>query len=170
MDKKSLNNKSENNVKNDAATKIQKLYKDNKQKLNEEHAIQVIFNIRFINETNHRTYSGVVFHVKDGKGSIRKAIQNEVDEVIMAVQGKYEEDGGVNPEDPDAVKIKHIYINKIKQDLTDFKDIKMFGTILDFCGYGLDPESYTYKNACAVEYHVEMFNQRKITNGQLNDL
>ena len=112
-----------------------------------------------------------MFHVKGGKGSIRKAIQNEVDEVIMAVQGKYDdEDGGVNPADPDAIQIKHIFINKIKQDLTDFKDIKMFGTILEFCGYGLDTESYKYKNACAVEYHVEMFNKRKITNGQLNDL
>ena len=40
-----------------------------------------------------------------------------MDEVIIAVQQKYEEDGGVNPEDPDAVKIKHIYINKVKQDL-----------------------------------------------------
>ena len=97
-------------------TKIQKLYKSNKQTLNKEHAIQVVFNIRFMNEKNHRTYSGPVFHVKGGKGSIRKAIQNEVDEVIMAVQGKYEEEGGVNPEDPDAVKIKHIYINKVKQD------------------------------------------------------
>ena len=63
----------------------------------------------------------------------------------MAVQQKYEEDGGVNPEDPDAVKIKHIYINKVKQYLTDFKDIKMFGTILEFCGYGLDTETYKYK-------------------------
>ena len=48
----------------------------------------------------------------------------------MAVQGKYEEEGGVNPEDPDAVKIKHIYINSVKQYLTDFKDIKLFGSIL----------------------------------------
>ena len=36
----------------------------------------------------------------------------------------------------------------------------MFGTILEFCGYGLDTETYKYKNACTVEYHVEMFNKR----------
>ena len=60
-----------NTIKDDAATKIQKLYKANKQTLNQEHAIQVIFNIRFNNEQNHRTYSGSVFHVKGGKGNIR---------------------------------------------------------------------------------------------------
>ena len=36
-------------------------------KLNEEHAVQVIFNIRFQNEDKHRTYSRDVFHVKCGK-------------------------------------------------------------------------------------------------------
>ena len=36
----------------------------------------------------------------------------------------------------------------------------MFGTILEFCGYGLDTETYKYKNACAVDYHVEMFNKK----------
>ena len=63
-------------IKTDAATKIQKLYNANKQTLNQEHAIQVIFNIKFINEKKHRTYSRDVFHVKGGKGSILKAIQN----------------------------------------------------------------------------------------------
>ena len=53
-----------------------------------------------------------------------------MDEVITAVQDKYEDDGGVDPQDPDAIKIKHVFIDKVKQDLTDFKDIKMFGTIL----------------------------------------
>ena len=36
----------------------------------------------------------------------------------------------------------------------------MFGTTLEFCGYGLDTETYKYKNACTVEYHVEMFNKK----------
>ena len=148
-----------NTIKTDAATKIQKLYKANKQTLNQEHAIQVVFSIIFNNENKHRTYSRDVFHVKGGKGSIRKAIQNEVQEVWEALQDKYDDEGAVNLDDPDAIKIKHIYINKVKQDLTYFKDIKMFGTILEFCGYGLDTETYKYKNACTVEYHVEMFNK-----------
>ena len=127
-------------IKTDAAAKIHKLYKANKQTLKQEHAIQVTFSIIFSNETKHRTYAHDVFHVKGGKGSTRKAIQNDVDEVIMAVQEQYKIDGGVNPNDPDAVKIKHIYINKVKQDLTDFNHIKLVGTIFEFCGYGLDTE------------------------------
>ena len=51
-----------NTIKDDAATKIQKLYKANKQTLNKEHAIQVIFNIRFMNEQNHRTYRHIRSH------------------------------------------------------------------------------------------------------------
>ena len=46
-----------NTTKTDAATKIQKLYKANKQTLNKEHAIQVVFNIRFTNEEKHREWS-----------------------------------------------------------------------------------------------------------------
>ena len=109
-----------NTIKTDAATKIQKLYKANKQTLNQEHVIQVIFNIRFINETKHRTYSRDVFHVKGGKGSIRKAIQDHVDVVIGAL-GEEGYDDADAIRDPDQVKIKHIYINKVKQDLTDLK-------------------------------------------------
>ena len=162
MSSKSLN-QNPNTIKTDAATKIQKLYKANKQTLNQEHAIQVIFNIKFNNENKHRTYSAKVFHVKGGKGSIRKAIQNHVDEVIVAL-GEEGYDDADAIRDPDQLKIKHIYINKVKQDLTDFKDIKMFGTILEFCGYGLDTETYKFKNACVVEYHVEMFNKFKNHN------
>ena len=36
----------------------------------------------------------------------------------------------------------------------------MYGAILEFCGYGLDKETYKYENACTVEYHVEMFNKK----------
>ena len=53
-----------------------------------------------------------------------------MDEVITAVQETYENDGGVNPQDPDAIQIKHVYIDKVKHSLTDFKDIKMCGTVL----------------------------------------
>ena len=29
----------------------------------------------------------------------------------------------------------NIYIDEIKQNMTDFKDIKMFGALLNICGY-----------------------------------
>ena len=139
---------------------MQKLYKENKETLKQTHAIQVIFSIKFTNEVNHRTWSGNVIHVTGGRGNIRKTIQNEADEVVHAVQDKYDNEG-VDPSYPNAIQIKHVYINKVKQDLTDYKDIKMFGTILEFCGYGLGKEEYKYENACVVEYHVEMFNRKR---------
>ena len=55
-------------------------------------------------------------------------------------------------------KIKRIYIDTIKKDVTDFKDIKMFGTLLNICGYDLNVVNTEIKDACSVEYHVKMFN------------
>ena len=103
-----------------------------------------------------------VFYVKDGKGSIRKAIQNDVDEIRSTLDQLYEEDedSSVNPQDPDAIRLTSIYVNRIKQHLTDFKDIRMYGTISECCGYGLGKETYKYENACTVEYHADMFNRR----------
>ena len=122
--------------------------------------------MRFGNENKDRTYPGNVFHVTSGRGSIHKAIQKEIQAVKDALKDKYAEEETIIP---GSFKIKQIYINKVKQDLTDFKDIKMFGTILEFRGYGLGGEEYKYKNACVVEYHVEMFNKKYTKNGQLND-
>ena len=35
----------------------------------------------------------------------------------------------------------------------------MFGTLLNLCGYDLNVGNYDFINACAVEYHVKMFNK-----------
>ena len=115
--------------------------------------------MRFADEID-RSYPGDVFQVTGGKGSIRKAIQAAVEVVKDALIDKYDDDESGGKIDRDSLKIKHIYMNNIRQDLTDFKDIRMFGTVLDVCGYGLSGEKYTYKNACVVEYHVEMFNKK----------
>ena len=111
--------------------------------------------MRFKDESIGRSYPGDAFQVTGGKGSVRKAIQQNFKHIKHVLIDDYK-----HAVVYDSIQIKHIYINNIKQDLTDFKDIKVFGTILEFCGYNLGGEKYTYKNACVVEYHVEMFNKK----------
>ena len=43
----------------------------------------------------------------------------------------------------------------------EFQDIKMFGSLIKLCGYDLN-------NACAVEYHVKMFNGKKNNGWTIN--
>ena len=58
----------------------------------------------------------------------------------------------------ESIAIKRIYINDIKKAATGFRDIKMYGTLLNICGYDLQVGKYEFVNACAVEHHVKMFN------------
>ena len=57
--------------------------------------------------------------------------------------------------------ILRLYIDDVKIELKAFKDVKMFGIVLNICGYhlNLDNTKYEYVNACCVEYHVKMFNK-----------
>lgn len=40
----------------------------------------------------------------------------------------------------------------------EFKDIRMFGTLLNMCGYDLNVGDCALINACRSEYHLQMFN------------
>ena len=71
------------------------------------------------------------FDVFGGKMKIRKAIQAKTDEIEMLFKEQY----AIELQD---IKIKRIYIDDIKLNPTDFKDIKIFGTLLNLCGYDLN--------------------------------
>ena len=57
------------------------------------------------------------------------------------------------------MKIQRIYIDDVKINATTFKDVKMFGTLLNICGYDLNVGTYEFVDACCLEYHLEMFNK-----------
>ena len=79
-----------------------------------------------------------------GKINIRKAIQAKTNEIEMLFEETYDMELNF-------IKIKRIYIDDIKLNPTDFKDIKMFGTLLNLCGNDLNVGNYDFINACAVE-------------------
>ena len=76
------------------------------------------------------TYSEDAFHVKGGKVRIQQAIQDNVDNIKEALE-QYED-----ALDRSTIQIKHLYIDRVEQNITDFKDTKMFGTVLQACGFG----------------------------------
>ena len=122
----------------------------------EDHTIQIVYDIVTKNndsgETKTKQHNTKAFDVYGGKVKIRKAIESKNKEIREV----FENDYNVELED---LKIKRIYIDDVKMDVKEFKDIKMFGTLLNLCGYDLNVLPYQFINACTVEYHVKMFNK-----------
>ena len=69
-----------------------------------------------------------------------------------------------------AIEIQHIclnklYIQKAKQNLsTDIKHIKMYGTVFNYLGYGLQARQGKIPNACVPQYLRELYNIEEETN------
>jgi hypothetical protein len=73
MSAKVKNTNKKDDEKENAVANIQQLYKTNKDKLKQQHAVQIIFSMRFGDEGVDRTYPDDVFQVTGGKGSIKKS-------------------------------------------------------------------------------------------------
>ena len=93
-----------------------------------------------------------VFHVFGGKFKLRKGIDNEIRGIRLMFLEDY------NKELVD-MKLVRLYIDDVKRNVQDFKNIIMVGTLLNLCGYDLNVGKYEFVNACSPEYHVSMFNQ-----------
>ena len=69
-----------------------------------------------------------------------------------------------------ATEIQHIFLNKLyiqkaKQNLsTDIKHIKMYGTVFNYLGYGLQARQGKIPNACVPQYLRELYNNDEETN------
>ena len=92
------------------------------------------------------------FKVVGGKYKTRKAIEKHLNKTKDDLSEAYEYE-------IESITIKRIYINDIKKAATEFKDIKMYGTLLNICGYDLQVGKYEFANVCAVEHHVKTFNK-----------
>ena len=69
-----------------------------------------------------------------------------------------------------ATEIQHIFLNKLyiqkaKQNLsTDIKHIKMYGTVFNYLGYGLQARQGKIPNACVPQYIHKLYNNEEETN------
>ena len=155
MSEKPLNKNTKNSA--NAISKIKKWVKQNSHNFKQEnHTIQIVYEVTTRNvdseETKTKSFNTKAFDVYGGKVTIRKAIERKNQEI----KELFENDYNVVLED---MKIKRIYIDDVKMDATTFKDIKMFGTLLNICGYDLNVGTYEFVDACCLEYHLEMFNK-----------
>ena len=106
------------------------------------------------------------WEISGGKYKIRKAIEDKKQLVVDMITVDYNKTL-IN------VRILKLYIDDVKQIRQDLSDERMYGEQveqLEFCGYNMKLKRFTIKNACALEYHVEMFNKNGIMDGRKNDL
>ena len=116
----------------------------------DENSIQIIYEVKA--DGKQFDLNTKAFKVVGGKYKTRKAIDNHLYKTADDLINTYELD------DIESIIIKRIYINDIEKATTGFRDIKMYGTLLNICGYDLQVGKYEFVNACAVEHHVKMFN------------
>ena len=63
-----------------------------------------------------------------------------------------------------SISLNRLYINTQKQHETHFKDIKMYGTLFNYNGFGLDAIKGKIENACVPEYLYNLYNNPDETN------
>ena len=156
MAPKSLNdNSSVLGDKTTPTTIIQKFIKKHAGNFKQEdHDVQLVLEIETLEdgEITKREYNTDVFKIFGGKYKLRKGIEHKLKEIESMFKDNYHKELL-------GIKIKRIYIDYVKRNVQEFGDIKMFGTLLNLCGYELNVGNYEFLNACCVEYHVKMFNQ-----------
>ena len=142
--------------------RIARFIKNKKSDLEQgNHMIQIIFSITTQDNTNGevitRPYNTGAIPVEGGKYKIAKAIKKKEQWVKDLLTEDYNKTV-LN------VRIDRLYIDEVKQIREDLTDEPMYGEQpqqLEFCGYNMKLKRFTIKNACSLEYHVEMFNKKR---------
>ena len=61
------------------------------------------------------------------------------------------------------INLTNMYVSKRNQSISiDFKQIRMYGTLYNYNGYGLDAKNYD--GACVPNYLLETYNNQDVTN------
>ena len=64
-----------------------------------------------------------------------------------------------------AIELKMLYINSRRHTSnTDFRTIKMYGTVFNYTGFGLQALNGKTPNACVPEYLLQLYNNPEETN------
>ena len=90
-----------------------------------------------------------------------KGVKLYLKKVIMDSVYAWEE----SPTEIQHIFLNKLYIHKVKQNLsTDIKHIKMYGTVFNYLGYGLEAQQGNIPNACVPTYLKELYNNENETN------
>ena len=92
-----------------------------------------------------------------GVNGVKMFIKSKIVDIVYVYEGSNAE--------IQKILLKKLYMLKKKQDIkADIKKIKMYGTIFNYKGYGLDALNGKIQNACVPEYLKNLYNNENETN------
>ena len=116
--------------------------------------VTVEVSITFVNPDSgsayEQNYTLPVFTVKGGINRIASEIKKRMHELAQKI-GSY-------PREIEDMVLKSVIVNDLPQDLKQFKDSKLFGTLLNYHGYGLMASMNAQTMSCVLEYILAMLN------------
>ena len=116
--------------------------------------INVKLSITFVNpnsgESYTQSYTIPTIVVKGGKRRITNAIKHATQELADKI-GSY-------PREFEDMVLDTVVVNNVPQDLQQFKDLKIFGTLLNYHGYGLMARMNAQTMSCVLDYILDMLN------------
>ena len=122
--------------------------------------INLTLRITFLNpvsgESYTQKYTMPTIVISGGKRRVANAIKKATRELAVQV-GSY-------PREIEDMVLETIIINDIPQDLKQFSDLKLFGTLLNYHGYGLMANMSAKTMSCVLDYILDMLNNENETN------
>ena len=71
---------------------------------------------------------------------------------------------GSYPREIEDMVLDTVVVNNVPQDLQQFKDLKLFGTLLNYHGYGLMARMNAQTMSCVLDYILDMLNNENESN------
>ena len=134
--------------------------KNQKTTNNSQHLVTVEVSIVFVNpgsrEAYEQSYTLPVFTVKGGNQRIATEIKKQTTELAKKI-GSY-------PREIESMVLKSVLVNSLPQDLKQFKDLKLYGTLLNYHGYNLLANMNTQTMSCVLDYILDMLNNENEPN------
>jgi len=122
--------------------------------------INVTVSITFVNpnsgESYTQSYTIPTIIVKGGKRRVANAISKATRELADKI-GSY-------PREIEDMVLETVIVNDVPQDLKQFNDLKLFGTLLNYHGYGLMANLNATTKSCVLDYILDMLNNPDETN------
>ena len=140
---------------------IQRFVKQNKQNLKQTpKMLDIKVNITFRNPYSEKEYNQeyniTTIFMTGGKMKIAKAIVKATNELAERI-GSY-------PREVTGMTLLRVLVNDTPTDLTQYRDLKLYGTLLSYHGYGLVVDKQITTASCVPDYVVAILNNENEPN------
>ena len=142
MSNKSLNNKTENNDKSQTLVTVE---------------VRVTFVNPDSGSAYEQNYTLPVFTVKGGNKRIASEIKKKRAHEFAQKIGSY-------PREIEDMVLKSVIVNDLPQDLQQLNDLTLYGSLLNYHGYGLMASMNAQTMSCVLDYVIAMLNNENEPN------